>query len=68
MGGRTMTPRQFLALLARVGASQGRISRLLHVSRRQVTRWASGDASIPHMAAVVLRAWDAGKIGPEDLA
>lgn len=49
-----MTASQFRSALTRIGASQSDFARLLGVSVRQVSRWATG-TPVPAYAAVVLR-------------
>ena len=49
-----MTPTELRRRLAALELSQGGFGRLAGCSDRQVRRWASGDAEMPHWAALIL--------------
>ncbi len=51
-----MIPPDFIQARRALKLSQGELATLLQVSRYTVSRWERGEARIPHMASVLMRA------------
>lgn len=49
-----MNPAEIRARLAALGMTQSGFARMAGCSARQVRRWASGEAEMPHWAALIL--------------
>ena len=52
-----MSAKDFRGALKRLKLSQGALGRRLHVHRRTVRRWASGESAVPETVALLLDCW-----------
>jgi hypothetical protein len=62
-----MTANQYRAALDKLGIPVIGVVDLFGVSKRQAQRFASGEAPVPKLVAVVVKLLVNGKIGMEDL-
>jgi DNA-binding transcriptional regulator YiaG len=63
----SMTPKQYIEAIDRLGLSQRAAGRFLGVDERQSRRWAAGDSAIPESVAKLLRLMIRLKLPPEDV-
>ena len=52
-----MTPAKYRQAVKQLGLSMTALARKLHVQRRTVHRWASGESPVPEMLALLLESW-----------
>lgn len=64
---RTMTAKQFKAILDRFGLSQLGAARLLGSAGRTVRRWASGECGIPPSVVILLKLMKVGRVSVADI-
>ena len=63
-----MTPKQYAAVIEKIGLSQRGAGKFLGVDERTSRKWVAGDARIPQAVGMLLRLMVKLKLNPSDLS